>query len=263
MIPRIKNHSCDPKIVSQPFAKQIETTLEQQKAINHHWEDLVDVSPLFPNLPSWAYSFVESLSNILCSLCLHVFQVCCSSRNSFMAIIAFWPNGRRPASKHTSPILHCPYPVQQGGRAFLDRWDTARHVFSKWLPCSSLFILEDDNAMDVSKDKGDAQAYWISSPCAHISLSLMFHGFLILLQGLETGMDFPAFSDYQDIFSASLPILTFANYSIPLWILQQYPTVKDRKGSLERAKAGTRSHWIVPTLTVSHLCNYLYNSNCF
>ena len=62
-----------PKDRVAAIREQIETTLERQKAIDHHWEDLVDVSPLFPDLSTWAYSFVESLSNILCPLCLQTF----------------------------------------------------------------------------------------------------------------------------------------------------------------------------------------------
>ena len=109
--------------------------------------------------------------------------------------------------------------------------------------------------MDVSEGKGDARAYRISSPCAHISLSLIFYGLLILLQGLETGTDFPAFSEYQDVFSASLPTLTFADYSVPSWIPQPpsllkiaktiYPHWKER--GIERG-----GHRIVPALNVSY-----------
>jgi len=79
-------------------------------------------------------------------------------------------------------------------------------------------------------------------------------------------MDFPAFSEYQDVFSASLPTSTFANYSVPSWIPQPpsllkiaktiYPHWKERR--IERG-----GHRIVPTLNVSYFCNYLYNSDRF
>lgn len=72
-----------------------------------------------------------------------------------------------------------------------------------------------------------------------------------LHHGLQTGMDFPAFSEYQDVFSATLPVSMFANYTIPTWIPAPaallkvakavYPYWKERR--LERD-----GHRIIPTL---------------
>ncbi|KAF9530669.1 enhancer of polycomb-like-domain-containing protein [Crepidotus variabilis] len=72
-----------------------------------------------------------------------------------------------------------------------------------------------------------------------------------LHHGLETGMDFPAFSDYQDVFSETLPASTFATYSIPTWVPAPtsllkiakvvYPYWKERR--IERG-----GHRIIPSL---------------
>jgi enhancer of polycomb-like protein len=66
-------------------------------------------------------------------------------------------------------------------------------------------------------------------------------------------MDFPAFSEYQDVFSVSLPTSIFANYSPPSWISNSpsllriakaiYPYWKERR--IERG-----GHRIIPTLNV-------------
>lgn len=67
-------------------------------------------------------------------------------------------------------------------------------------------------------------------------------------------MDFPAFSEYQDVFSAPLQVSMFATYTIPTWIPASaallkvakavYPYWKERR--LER-----NGHRIIPTLNVS------------
>ncbi|KAH9475176.1 Enhancer of polycomb-like protein 1 [Psilocybe cubensis] len=72
-----------------------------------------------------------------------------------------------------------------------------------------------------------------------------------LHHSLETGMEFPAFSEYQDVFSATLPVTMFATYSVPSWIPTPqallksaraiYPYWKERR--LERG-----GHRIIPTL---------------
>ncbi|KAJ2925726.1 hypothetical protein H1R20_g11362, partial [Candolleomyces eurysporus] len=72
-----------------------------------------------------------------------------------------------------------------------------------------------------------------------------------LHHSLETGMPFPAFSEYQDVFSSPLAPATFATFSVPTWIPQPqqflriartvYPYWKERR--IERA-----GHRIIPTL---------------
>lgn len=67
-------------------------------------------------------------------------------------------------------------------------------------------------------------------------------------------MDFPAFSEYQDVFSAPLPPPMFATYTVPTWIPNPtallkiaktiYPYWKERR--IERA-----GHRIIPSLNVS------------
>jgi len=82
--------------------------------------------------------------------------------------------------------------------------------------------------------------------------------FIKSYQGLETGMDFPAFSDYQDVFSSALPSNMFATYTVPSWIPAPpallkiakaiYPYWKERR--IERG-----GHRIIPTLNVSFTCH--------
>jgi enhancer of polycomb-like protein len=62
-VPGLKIKTNDPTVRSEPIIRpkdrvaaireQIETTLERQKAMDHHWDDLVDVSPItIINLPA-------------------------------------------------------------------------------------------------------------------------------------------------------------------------------------------------------------------
>ena len=77
-------------------------------------------------------------------------------------------------------------------------------------------------------------------------------------------MDFPAFSEYQDVFSLPLPTSTFANYSPPSWIPTLpallriarviYPYWKERQ--IERD-----GHRIIPTLNVS-VMYYCHPNDC-
>ncbi|KAJ2913088.1 hypothetical protein MD484_g7323, partial [Candolleomyces efflorescens] len=72
-----------------------------------------------------------------------------------------------------------------------------------------------------------------------------------LHHSLETGMPFPAFTEYQDVFSSPLTPATFATFYVPTWIPQPqhllriartvYPYWKERR--IERA-----GHRIIPTL---------------
>ncbi|KAG5645182.1 hypothetical protein DXG03_006700 [Asterophora parasitica] len=72
-----------------------------------------------------------------------------------------------------------------------------------------------------------------------------------LHHSLETGMEFPSFSDYHDTFSSPLLPSTFASYSVPTWIPPAaqllrtartiYPHWKERR--IER-----EGHRIIPTL---------------
>ena len=77
---------------------------------------------------------------------------------------------------------------------------------------------------------------------------------IFITQGLENGMAFPAFSEYQAAFSSALSASMFASYTIPLWIPAPanlvriartiYPYWKERR--MERG-----GHRIIPTLNVS------------
>ncbi|GLB42746.1 putative enhancer of polycomb-like protein [Lyophyllum shimeji] len=72
-----------------------------------------------------------------------------------------------------------------------------------------------------------------------------------LHHGLENGMSFPSFAEYQETFSSPLPAPTFASYSVPSWVPPPahllrmarvvYPYWKERR--LERG-----GHRIIPTL---------------
>ncbi|KAF8151729.1 enhancer of polycomb-like-domain-containing protein [Crassisporium funariophilum] len=86
-----------------------------------------------------------------------------------------------------------------------------------------------------------------------------------LHHSLETGMDFPPFSDYQDVFSSPLTTVIFATYTVPSWIPVPasllriarvvYPYWKERR--IERG-----GHRIIPvlngdesdTLNESYIC---------
>lgn len=81
------------------------------------------------------------------------------------------------------------------------------------------------------------------------------------LQGLESGMAFPPFSDYQDVFLTPLPPSLFASFIVPTWIPPPaqllrlakvvYPYWKERR--IERG-----GHRIVPILNVgSHAFSVL------
>ncbi|KAG1758564.1 enhancer of polycomb-like-domain-containing protein [Suillus occidentalis] len=79
----------------------------------------------------------------------------------------------------------------------------------------------------------------------------------IFEKGLESGMAFPPFTDYQEAFSSPLPPSMFATFTVPTWIPQPalllrlakviYPYWRDRR--IER-----KGHRIIPTLN----CEYLY-----
>jgi enhancer of polycomb-like protein len=83
-------------------------------------------------------------------------------------------------------------------------------------------------------------------------------------QGLETGMAFPAFSEYQETFSSPLLPPMFAAFTVPPWIPSPallirvaravYPYWKERR--LERS-----GHRIIPTLNVSSNNSYQYMEN--
>lgn len=72
-----------------------------------------------------------------------------------------------------------------------------------------------------------------------------------LHHGLESGMTFPPFTDYQEAFSSPLPPSMFATFTVPTWIPQPalllrlakviYPYWRDRR--IER-----KGHRIIPTL---------------
>lgn len=73
-------------------------------------------------------------------------------------------------------------------------------------------------------------------------------------QGLETGMEFPAFAEYQNVFSSPLAPTVFATYILPSWVPEPqvllriakaiYPHWKERR--IDRG-----GHRIIPTLNVS------------
>ena len=87
---------------------------------------------------------------------------------------------------------------------------------------------------------------------------------LSTLQSLDAGMPFPAFSEYEDVFSTPLPLTYFAGMRRPGWLPHPaellcmaevvYPHWKDRR----LRRNGQR---IIPVLNVSvvkmKLCAYL------
>jgi enhancer of polycomb-like protein len=66
-------------------------------------------------------------------------------------------------------------------------------------------------------------------------------------------MDFPAFSEYEDVFSTPLPATTFATYMIPSWMPAPAALLKIAKalyGHWKGRKLGRKGHPIIPTLNV-------------
>ena len=110
VILHIQSHLYNPKIVSQPFANNICKSSNPRPPI------------------TGLYVFENSLYLLF----LQKFQVCCTSRNSFMAIVTF-------------------HPIQQRERAFLDHQAITHCMLSKQLFCSLLFTFEEENEMDVAK----------------------------------------------------------------------------------------------------------------
>lgn len=87
-----------------------------------------------------------------------------------------------------------------------------------------------------------------------------------LHHGLENGMSFPLFSEYQDAFSSALTPSVFASYTVPSWIPAPanlirisraiYPYWKERR--LERG-----GHKIIPTLNFDESDNLNESYVCF
>ncbi|KIM44097.1 hypothetical protein M413DRAFT_68403 [Hebeloma cylindrosporum] len=87
----------------------------------------------------------------------------------------------------------------------------------------------------------------------------------VCVVGLETGMDFPAFSDYHDVFSAPLPPTMFATYTVPPWISPHVSLLRIAKavyGYWKERKLERKGHRIIPivngdesdTLNESYIC---------
>jgi len=78
------------------------------------------------------------------------------------------------------------------------------------------------------------------------------------LQGLESGMPFPPFSDYQDIFSSPLPPCIFASFIVPVWIpppVQLLCLAKAIYPYWRECRIKRGGHRITPFLNVStHSC---------
>ncbi|KAK2462409.1 hypothetical protein APHAL10511_005715 [Amanita phalloides] len=72
-----------------------------------------------------------------------------------------------------------------------------------------------------------------------------------LHHGLENGMPFPPFSDYQDNFSSPLPAPTFSNYTVPSWIPQSQNLVRIAKvvyAHWKERRIERGGHRIIPVL---------------
>lgn len=122
--------------------EQVETTLERQKAIDHHWEDLVD-NPYQPPLVPYSsklFKFVPPPD------------------------APVWPSSNSDKTEDDSPSpRRQPRAVRmrygRGGRVFLDRRNPAPQRFSKRLPRSSLFALDekDETEAALSDDAEEAE----------------------------------------------------------------------------------------------------------
>ena len=82
--------SIKPKERLSAISHQIETTLDRQTDIDHHWEDCVDVSKLivfpFKRNPDLIYLKSGSLPAFTGSLCFKVVQIHTSSEHSVLAL---------------------------------------------------------------------------------------------------------------------------------------------------------------------------------
>jgi enhancer of polycomb-like protein len=122
--------------------EQVETTLERQKAIDHHWEDLVDVSNSVGYLLS---TFTGLLQNPyqppIVPYPSKLFKFVAPPESPV------WPTS---IGDKTSPPLTSRRPravrmrYGRGGRVFLDRRDPTPQRLTKRLPRSSLFTHEED-----------------------------------------------------------------------------------------------------------------------
>ncbi|KAF5385750.1 hypothetical protein D9615_002489 [Tricholomella constricta] len=102
---------------------------------------------------------------------------------------------------------------------------------------------EPSHALSISEDEFEL-VMGVFEKVTHEKTEYLHHS-------LETGMTFPAFSDYQDTFSSPLPPSTFTSYSVPAWTPPPghllriartiYPYWKERR--IERG-----GHTIIPTL---------------
>lgn len=66
-------------------------------------------------------------------------------------------------------------------------------------------------------------------------------------------MDFPTFSEYQDVFSAPLPATMFATYNVPPWIPVPATVLRIAKviyGYWKERKLERKGHRIIPTINV-------------
>jgi enhancer of polycomb-like protein len=92
----------------------------------------------------------------------------------------------------------------------------------------------------------------------HVSCYNHLHVFTLTkkIQALETGMAFPAFTEYQDTFTQPLPAVAFSSFNVPTWVPAPanllriaravYPHWKER-----REERG--GHRVIPTLNVRYL----------
>jgi enhancer of polycomb-like protein len=135
--------------------EQIETTLEQQKAIDHPWEDLANVSRCA------GFMFHgNSLDCFRIPINLPLRHIPPNFSNSSSLLKAL--SGRlRSLARRTLITPRRPRAVRmqygRGGRVFLDRRDPIPQRLTRRLQCSSLFALAEEDGSVLSEGAEEAE----------------------------------------------------------------------------------------------------------
>lgn len=151
----VRNPSIRPPDRIVLIREHVETTLERQKAIDHHW-DLVVVSDSIGLLSKLTSSLQNPYQPPVVPYPSKLFKSVTPPE------APIWPTS---IADMTPPPLTTRRPravrmtYGRGGRVFLDRRDTSPWRLMKRLPQSSLFALneEDETALSEGADEAESQ----------------------------------------------------------------------------------------------------------
>jgi enhancer of polycomb-like protein len=147
-----------PKDRVAVIREQIETTLERQKVVDHHWDDLVDVSPInIINLPA-SYLFQNPYQSPLFPYASKFFKFTSPPE------APSWPSSasdETEVNSSTPNVIRQPHAVHmrygRGGRVHLACQISVPRSFSRRLQCSSQFTLEEENEDEDEDPEGKEQ----------------------------------------------------------------------------------------------------------